>query len=234
VRVGGSPIASAGGVAFPAPARQNGAKLPWPLYGALSSSQASMERGERPGLFTSEHFSGCDDANWARPNAVRLVQGNASSFVSTGLTIVSDLPVYVQGGFNDVSPGAGVRTAIIAERVTALSTSYSDELAPPLGSPSFPPADPDPRRAPPDARLVTSIMSGSNSGEVFGVVRTIEDDIHVRVRGAIAIMHTSGISDRPPASIDIVYPEALFRASVLLQPPGSPRATFAVTGATRR
>ena len=231
----GSAITAAGGVAFPAPHGNNGAKLPWPLCGALSSGQASMERGEDPGIFTAEHFGGCDDANWAKPNAVRIVRGNASAFTHTGLTIVSDLPVYVQGGFNHVPPGAGARTAIIAERVTALSTAYSDHLAPPLGSAVFP--DPSGPLGPPtpEARLFTSIMAGTSSdGDVFGVVRAIENDIHVRVRGAVAVMHRSGIADRKPPSIDIVYPDALFRTSVLLQPPGAPRATFAITGSTRR
>jgi hypothetical protein len=122
-----------GALIFPAGDGRQQKRLPWALCGTFTSDEASFERGEDPGLFTGEHFADCDDDNWAAIDAVRLVRGaDLSAFAETGLTIVSDLPVYVQGDFNKV--GSSVRMAIIAERVTFLSPSWKDGDRPPLGT----------------------------------------------------------------------------------------------------
>lgn len=61
--------------------------------------------------------------------ALKLINGSLGNIIAPGLTVASENPVYVQGHWNANAAGFGnphVATAIIADAVTLLSTSWSD------------------------------------------------------------------------------------------------------------
>jgi hypothetical protein len=210
-----------GALTFPAGDGRQQKRLPWALCGTFTSDEASFERGEDPGLFTDEHFADCDDDNWAAIDAVRLVRGaDLSAFAETGLTIVSDLPVYVQGDFNQV--GSSVRMAIIAERVTFLSPSWKDGDSPPLGTHTT-----VPNGSAVNARV--SLLTGASApvGPIQDVVRVIEPKTDVTLVGGLATLFASPIAVRtPPQKLTWRYPRALFTTDVDAQPPAIPRGSF--------
>jgi hypothetical protein len=225
----GSSISGGSSGLLPAPAAESHAKLPWPLCGTVASSQQSIDRGEDPGFFTSDVYVGCDDADWAKPNAVRLIGAeDLSMFQNTGLTIATDLPLFTTG---DVNTRTRARVSLMAERVTVLSDNYRDENSPPIGSRRFP--------SPPAGRafvahVVASILSGAaSSGRVQSVVRSIEPGVRARIVGSVVDGFSATIPDRGPSRLELVFPEPLFRTSPLLQPPGAPRATFPMAAPRR-
>jgi len=85
--------------------------------------------GQRPNGLTTGHLP-CplvdrNDTNCARPNAVVLTNvGNLDRFVHTGLSIGSNLPIYIIGGVNDLTPPEKQhsRVSIMAPVITVLST----------------------------------------------------------------------------------------------------------------
>jgi len=212
-----------GTVAFPAPDARNQARLPWALCGTLSSAQASFEGGESPGILTGDFFADCDEDNWARIDAVRLIRGaDLNAFAATGLTIVSDLPVYVQGNFNTV--GTNHRVAIIAERVTFLSSAWRDSGSPPL-TPTVPVA---PTVATPIAARV-SLLTGALApvGPIADVVRVLEPKVDVTIVGGLGTLFSSPVRVvNHPAKLTWQYPRALLAPELDAQPPGVPRGSF--------
>jgi hypothetical protein len=229
-----------------------GVKLPWPLCGQLSGDQNSLETGEdATGYFNIDVEHGCDDADFAQIDSVRLLRAfDLSAFANTGLTIVTDLPVYLQGDWNVAGVTAGARTAIMAERVTVMSAKFTDLFAPPLGTVAFPPPPPPPPPPttpptpppPPDPALATptvtmrgSILAGNVVVDVIGLVRVIEPSVNVTVEGSLATAFTSTVvaDDHRPGKFGWSYPDALFSGAPTEQPPGTPRATFVLPGARR-
>lgn len=206
-----------------------GRKLPWPLCGELATGQNSLDGGERVGFFPTAVMTGCDSADYARIDSVRLLRAdNLAPFATTGLTIITDLPLYVEDNYN--LAGAGVRTALMAERVTALTGQYRDRFAPQLGVISFPAR---PSGAPvPTIRMNTSFFAGGPDGDVGKMIRVVEDDVDVNVSGALAIGWISpGV--RTPARFNWSYPVELFSGMVTAHPPGAPRGSFVLPGARR-
>lgn len=212
-----------GTITFPAPDSRNQARLPWALCGVLSSAQASFEGGEGPGILTGDFFADCDEDNWARIDAVRLVRGaDLSAFAATGLTIVSDLPVYVQGNFNTV--GVNHRVAIVAERVTFLSSAWRDDASPPL-TPTVPLA---PTVATPLSARV-SLLTGALApvGSIADVVRVLEPKVDVTIVGGLGTLFASPVRVvNHPAKLTWQYPRALLAPELDSQPPGVPRGSF--------
>lgn len=225
---GSLPTAPAGALVFPASDARNQGRVPWPLCGDLPNNHASVESGEQPGLFTANEFVGCDDADYARVTAIRLVRaGDLRAFKDTGLTIVSDLPVFVQGSFNTTEP-TNQRTAIIAERVTFLSSSWNDELSP-FMTPAPPPAAGSP------VVIRTSLLTGAANvdGAIEDVVRAIEPNLRVTVIGSLGIAFPSTVpAARTPQLLWRTVPELLSPAEDE-QPPGAPRATFLLPTTSR-
>jgi hypothetical protein len=226
---GVSSSAPAGTIDFPDGDGRQQERLPWPLCGTFTSGEASFEGGEAPGLFKEEHFADCEDDNWARIDAVRLVRGrDLSAFAATGLTIVSDLPVYVQGDFNQV--GDSVRIAIIAERVTFLSPKWRDVTSPLLGA----------HTTVPDGSAVrarVSLLTGATApvGPIQDVVRVIEPKTDVTLFGGLVTLFESPIPvTTAPRKLTWVYPKALFTTDVDAQPPAVPRGTFILSSTRGR
>jgi hypothetical protein len=64
--------------------------------------------------------------------ALKLQNGALGNIVAPGLTVVSENPVYIQGNWNANAAGFGnphVATAVIADAVTLLSTSWNDLMS---------------------------------------------------------------------------------------------------------
>jgi len=221
--------APAGTIDFPDSDGRQQQRLPWPLCGTMTSGEASFEGGESPGLFTGDHFADCEDDNWARIDAVRLVRGrDLSAFAATGLTIVSDRPVFVQGDFNQV--GDSVRIAIIAERVTFLSSGWRDVASPLIGTTTTVPAGTA-------IRSRVSILGGAPAplGPINGLIRVIEPATDVTLVGGLATLFESSIPGKtPPRVLTWRYPKALFTTDVDAQPPAVPRGTFILSSTRGR
>lgn len=226
----GSSIAGATSAVLPAAASESHVKLPWPLCGRVPSGQQSIDRGEDPGLFTDDGFVGCEEEDWARPNAVRVIgAGDLSMFQVTGLTIATDLPLFTVGDINIRTRSQ--RVALMAARVTLLSTRYRDDQSPKALGPRF--SSPSPGRSL-DANVVASVLAGAQaSGRVQSVIRGIEPGLRADISGSVVHGFEASIPDHVPNRLDLNFPEPLFRTSTLLQPPGAPRATFTVTAPQR-
>lgn len=217
---GVSSSAPTGTIDFPDSDARQQERLPWALCGAFTSNEASFEGGESPGLFTTDHFAGCEDADWARLDAVGLVRGrDLSAFAETGLTIVSDLPVYVQGDFNQL--GDSARVAIVSERVTFLSSTWRDLESPLLGAVTT-----APEGAAVKARV--SLLTGASApGPIQNVVRVIEPKTDVTLTGGLAVLFESPIAvATSPRKLTWRYPKALLAAGIDAQPPAVPRGSF--------
>ncbi|MDP2340031.1 MAG: hypothetical protein Q8O67_03660 [Deltaproteobacteria bacterium] len=208
-------------------------KLPWPLCGELSSGQDALETGEDPGYFDELVQRGCADDDFARIDSVRLMRASdLSAFQHTGLTVVSDLPVYLQGDWNVDGASAGARSAIMTERFTAVSTRFSDGFAPPLGPVAFP-ALPSPAPPTPSVSLRASLFAGNAGTDSATLVRVIEPVINVAVDGALAAGFQSAVANRRPSRLTWRYPRELLSGAPTEQPPSAPRATFILPGARR-
>lgn len=200
-----------------------GQKLPWALCGSLSRDQTSLDGSEKPGFFDSTVMTGCEEGDYARIDAVRLLRAdNLAPFALTGLTIITDLPLYVEDHVN--LGGAGTRVALVGDRITVLSSNYSDRFAPLAGFASFPRP-----RSTPNMRVNASLFTGSPDADITHVVRVIEDSIDVAVTGAIAIGWISP-DLRTPGQFTWSYPEQLYGAAATSQPPGAPRGSFVMPG----
>jgi hypothetical protein len=219
-----------------------GEKVPWPLCGEIATSQNSLDAGEgAAGVFTETHINGCDDADYARVNAVRLLRGrDLSAFAVTGLTIATDLPLYVVGDLNVV--GRNARVALIADRITAVSVAYSDRERPIAGSG----VAALPFSGSRNVSWQTSILAGTprESAEptsppranIVDLVRTFEStNFGIDLEGALAI---GWANERPggaraPNRFHWTYPRDLLSALDTAHPPKPPRATFLLPGARR-
>lgn len=219
-----------------------GAKVPWPLCGEIAASQNSLEAGEAAtGVFTGTHVDGCDDADYARIDAVRLLRGrDLSAFDVTGLTIATDLPLYVVGDFNVV--GRNARVAVIADRVTAVSAAFSDRERPVAGSG----VAALPFSGSRNVRWQASILAGTPRegaeptspprANIIDLVRTFEStNFGIDLEGALAIGWASERQSgtRAPNRFNWTYPRNLLSALDTEHPPKAPRATFLLPGARR-
>ncbi len=207
-----------------------GSKLPWALCGKLSTSQTSLDGAEKPGFFDADVMTGCDDDDYAKIDAVRLTRAdNMAAFAVTGLTVITDLPLYVQRDYNNGGGGPQQRAALVGERVTVLSSVYSDRFAPQLGSASLPSPSSTPR-----VRVQASIFAGVGGSDASAVVRVVEDDIDVDFAGALAAGWTpKGLRDHGPDRLRWVYPASLLSGAAAEHPPGAMRGSFVLPGARR-
>ena len=114
---------------------QNGS-LPYPL---CNNAMSTTPLGSAVGGSGQFHVPSCLK-NKARPSAVRIINGSNlmipdafSTPVVNGLTIVSNLPVYVLGDFNTTSDTTSqtstpwISTLIGGDRLTSLSNRWEDE-----------------------------------------------------------------------------------------------------------
>lgn len=229
---GGSPRAAAPSSAvsssYPSPSPLSGLKLPHPLCGTLPTN-TSLDGGRDTGsgYFKSDAFVGCDDADYASVDAVRLVNAaDLRAFAITGLTVITDLPVYVHGDFNVVPdrPGPGDRSLFMmslqAARVTVLSDSFNDAILPPQPPSSDYPFGYGGR----NVRLRTSLFAAGLGAEVSGLVRAVEPGVDVDIDGSLAnAFILSGEKDGNTAGhFRWYYPPEILAA----QPPGTPQVSF--------
>jgi hypothetical protein len=155
----------------------------------------------------------------ARYNAVRLWRGaDLHELAGIGLTISSDLPIYVEGDWNTYSPTPP--TLVMAPRVTLLSDEWKDDGSGLAGG---------------DVRFNGSVLAGvpPRTSDVSSVIRTIESDLNVDLNGALVIgLYTNVKSDtRGYRNLQWNHPASLKSPVTVMQPPGVPRIGFTMPSA---
>jgi hypothetical protein len=180
-----------------------------------NAQEVSVDRGNTGGVSTFPCGSG------ARYDAVRLYDGaNLSELMSVGLTITSNLPLYVEGDWN--TAGIQPPTLVMAPRVTLLSSSWKDDGT---GSDNG------------DIHFHGSILAGQpgfGSGPITQVIRTVEDGVDLDLRGALVSGFTTTVKtdSRGFADVDWRHPAELTSPVVRAQPPGVPRVSMALPSTT--
>ena len=153
----------------------------------------------------STSFGAAPCVGAGRPNAVRLYNGGrlpAGAFPH-GLTIATDLPLYVQGDLNRVQAGtpppAHVKVAVVADRVTFLSRGWRDANHPwNRGTLSSPPSPPTGTMVV-EASIVTGMpLHGGGIHDVGDLFRTPQDFAanHFVLRGHLIAGFNSELDDR--------------------------------------
>lgn len=189
---------------------------PGPLPYALCSDGAaggdiSTDRGTLPG----QPLQPCATA--VKYNAVRLHNAtDLNAFAATGLTIASDLPVYVHGDWNVANRA---RSLVMGDRVTVSTSGLKDDGSGPSGgNVSF------------TGSILAGWASGTPSSRKFSdLVRTVESNVNVRITGSLVGGFTSASLGAGRAGARIfqwVHPATLTRPTVDAQPPGVPRVSI--------
>lgn len=188
-------------------------------------------------LYSASSNDGVSDlADAPRPNAVRLYNGaDLTRFKDTGLTIITDLPVYIIGDWNTVlyTPAGGgpereVPSMIVADSVTFLPEDWTDESAPwddsasPSGSASV-------------TARAAFVVNGPSTGGVSGAAVIVEPMpfygigvTEVEIKGAVLVPRASR---HPRASsaqeVDITLERSPTLNRIDGQPPGAPMVATA-------
>ena len=113
-----------------------------PLNGLPSTAPLLLNQGGFDAIanvrpwFTLNHAEGMVNRPYLFRRALKLVNGGLTSFTTpnvTGLTVVTENPVYIQGDWNWNATAAltdpHAETAVIADAVTLLSTAWTDTNA---------------------------------------------------------------------------------------------------------
>lgn len=186
--------------------------LPFAMCGGGGAGgDATVDHGRNP---VGQGIQACDTA--VKYNAVRLHNAaNLSSFNLTGLTVVTDLPMYLYGDWSRFSPN--VRSLVMADRVTALTNNWRDDGTS-TGGGSY--------------ELAGSVLSGWGSGvatrKFNDFIRTVENNVNIRVTGALVPgFVSSGVgAGRTGTRINQWgHPFFLTSPTSDTQPPGVPRVS---------
>ena len=155
----------------------------------------------------------------ARYNAVRLFRGaDLRELAGLGLTIASDLPIYVEGDWNTTWPSPP--TLLMSPRITLLSDRWRDDGSGSSGG---------------TVRFRGSVIAGMapRASDLGDLLRVIEDGVVVEVTGALVHGLESGVQpdSRGAASLSWTHPYELKSPVSSAQPPGVPRVGFTLPAA---
>ncbi len=133
-----------------------------------------------------------------RPNAVVIVNAeNLEAFIHTGLSIASDLPIYVVGGINNTTPVAlrTARVALLAPVITGLSTDFDFGKISYIEGPSAS-APSSSENLEWHASLFTSwAQEGGFSGQrnpARDILRRLQNGLNINVTGSMVAMFRRG------------------------------------------
>lgn len=178
---------------------------------------------------------GADGGSGAVPNAVRVVQaGNVDPDVfPSGLTIATNLPLYVQGHVNNASVSSGRRKVLLAgDRVTLLSEQFQDESRPWNTSRPLAMAGASVVMA----SVLTGIPSrGADIEQVFMAAERWRPSYAI-VRGGIVAGFNSVIDEDagPTVGVGLLLETDEQLRDPRIQPPGMVRVLAGVAGRWRR
>lgn len=186
--------------------------LPFAMCGGGGAGgDATVDHGKNP---VGQGIQACDTA--VKYNAVRLHNAaNLAAFNLTGLTIATDLPVYIYGDWSRSSPN--VRTLVMGDRVTALTNSWRDDGTS-SGSGSV--------------EIAGSILAGWSAGvatrKFNDFIRAVENNVNIRVTGSLVPGFTSTTTGAGRTGTRInqwTHPLFLTSPTSDAQPPGVPRVS---------
>ncbi|HEY1097268.1 MAG TPA: hypothetical protein VGF99_00005, partial [Myxococcota bacterium] len=245
---GGAPVAPPGGATPPAggpcsagtpgtTARAQ-ASVPATLCGGAALDGTTTAPGFKIPSCSNASLWGSSGGEGAMPNAVRIVRAGQVDprFFPGGLTIATNLPMYVQGYVNSTELSTDVerrKVLFAADRITILSAQFSDGSRP--WNTSTPPGQAG------DAVIVASLLTGMpKSGKLEQVFRAAEQwrDGYAVVKGSIAVGWYSQFDTKEGDVVGLGKGLALHNdkhlRDPLLQPPGVPRVVAGVTARWRR
>ena len=182
--------------------------VPGAMPYALCGGAGSLDNGVNPGIATQ------DCASAVKYNAVRVFDAaDLTAFAATGLTIATDLPLFTYGDWNKMGT-AGGRTLLMGDRLTVLSDQWKDDGSVAIGG---------------RVTLNASVIAGwgpVSARKLSDVLRTVEDQVDLRVGGAVVAGHDAVrplSAGKPLRSLAWIYPPDLVHPQVEFQPPGVPR-----------
>jgi len=198
------------------------------------------------GANLSANFATMACNNASRPNAVRIYNAGripAGAF-PRGLTIATDLPLYVQGDLNRVLGGSPpqphIKVAVVADRVTFLSRGWRDGLHP-WNDDAITTGAPATGTMIVEASIISGLpLRSGNTHDIGDVFRTPQDfsDNHFVLRGHLVAAFNSEYDERDESG-DRVGRGLRWLSDYHLnnpgyQPPGMPLVTLPVASRWRQ
>jgi hypothetical protein len=184
--------------------------LPYALCGG-GGDDVTVDHGIEA---VGQAIQACDTA--VRYNAVRLHNAaSLAAFNQTGITIATDLPVYVYGDWNRFSPN--VRSLIMGDRVTVLTNGWRDDgTSPGTGNVEI------------AGSVLAGWAAGAASRKFNDFLRATENGVHIRVTGSLVpgFVSTRVGAGRSGTKIQSwTHPFFLTSPTSDMQPPGVPRVS---------
>jgi hypothetical protein len=182
-------------------------------------------------------FWGVSKAEGAQPNALRIIRGAAvdQAAFPGGLTIATNLPMYVHGDVNSAPMATARRKVLLAaDRITLLSNQFSDDSRPWNTS--------RPLREAGSISVLASLITGvpETNTNIDQGLRAAESwrDRYALVVGSIVVgfksVHDKDVGAFVGFSKGLNLQPDPHLADPLIQPPGTPRVIAGVTGHWRR
>ena len=212
--------------------------------GHIASGATASTTGTGPGQFqiaacSSTSLWGSAGGEGSVPNALRLVRGRLIDAVDfpVGLTIATNLPMYVQGDINSGTLGsedvARRKVLLAADRVTLLSAQFSDDTRPWNTS--------RPAKIAGSSTIVASFITGiphnANADQAFRSAESWRNGYAI-IKGSVVIGFFSVFDKDTKSTVGFGSGLKLVNdthlTNPLVQPPGVPRVLAGVTGRWRR
>lgn len=184
-----------------------------------------------------ESVWGASKSEGAQPNAVRIIRGGAidQAAFPGGLTIATNLPMYVHGDVNNAPMAAARRKVLLAaDRITLLSNQFSDDSRPWNTSRALG----DAGNISVLASLITGVPEGNANVDQGLRAAELWRDRHALIVGSIVVGYLSVHDTDHGATVGFGKGLNLqsdpHLANPLIQPPGTPRVVAGITGRWRR
>lgn len=210
---------------------------PRTVCGGDSAADGSVKNSQFAVVSCNDPVWGPSKAEGAQPNALRIIRGAAidQAAFPGGLTIATNLPLYIHGDVNSAPMAAARRKVLFAaDRITLLSNQFSDNTRPWNTSRALGQAG--------NISVLASLITGVPDGNtnLDQALRAAESwrTRHALVVGSIVVgfksVHDTGSGAVVGFSTGLNLVADPHLANPLVQPPGTPRVIAGVTGHWRR